>query len=107
LWLFAHRGVGFEELDGAHPAMTFHGRTLVGPGRRRRFEAARDAGIEAVNARWLWWRHEIVDEVHSAGMKAFGYDAQQSRSIRRCITVGLDGIFSDHVDRMTAALRSS
>jgi glycerophosphoryl diester phosphodiesterase len=104
LWLFAHRGVSVEELDGGHPAMTIYGRNLVGPGGRSRLRAAQAAGIEAINSRWMWWRRDIVDEVHSLGMKAFGYDAQQSSSIRRCVTVGLDAVFSDHVDRMVAEI---
>lgn len=106
LWLFAHRGVSFEELDGAHPAITFHARSLLGPAHRSQLEAARQAGVEAINARWLWWRRELVAEVHALGLKAFGYDAQQPRSIRRCLEVGLDGVFSDHVDRMVAAARA-
>lgn len=107
LWLFAHRGVAFEELDGAHAAATFHGRTLLGPGRRSRLQAAQAAGIEAINCRWLWWRRNVVAEVQALGMKAFGYDAQQPSSIRRCLAVGLDGIFSDHVDRMISALSAA
>jgi glycerophosphoryl diester phosphodiesterase len=104
LWVFAHQGIRFEQLGAAHAAMTCHGRQLIGPSRLTRFRAAQAAGIEAINSRWLWWRRDIVAEVQALGMKAFGYDAQQPSSIRRCLAVGLDGIFSDHVDRMTAAL---
>ncbi len=107
LWLFAHRGVDFDELDGVHPAMTLHGRNMVGSGRRGRLQAAQAAGIQAINARWMWWRRDIVAEVHDLGMKAFGYDAQRSSSIRRCVILGLDGVFSDHVDRLVAELSAS
>jgi glycerophosphoryl diester phosphodiesterase len=104
LWLFAHTGVVFDHLGAAHACKTLHARDLLGPGRLHQLQAARSAGIKAINARWLWWRESVVEQVHSLGLLAFGYDAQQSSSIQRCIDLGLDGMFSDHVDRMHAAL---
>jgi len=104
LWLFAHTGVGFDHLGDAHAAKTFHARDLIGPGHLARLQAAKDAGITAINARWMWWRKPLVEQVHGLGLLAFGYDAQRSSSIRRCVGVGLDGMFSDHVDRMHAEL---
>jgi len=104
LWLFAHTGVEFEHLGDAHACKTFHARNLLGPGRQRHLQVAKDAGIKAINARWMWWQRSIVEQVHSLDLLAFGYDAQRSSSIRRCIDVGLDGMFSDHVDRMHAEL---
>ena len=38
---------------------------------------ARETGVEAINARWMWWDRSIVNEVHALGMLAFGYDAQR------------------------------
>jgi glycerophosphoryl diester phosphodiesterase len=106
LWLFAPTGVEFNHLGDARAAKTFHARDLLGPGQQRRLHAAKETGIDAVNARWMWWRESLVEQVHALGLLAFGYDAQQAVSIRRCVEVGLDGIFSDHVDRMHAAVRS-
>jgi glycerophosphoryl diester phosphodiesterase len=37
-------------------------------------------------------------------MLAFGYDAQRTSSLRRCVELGLDGVFSNYVDRMTSVL---
>ena len=104
LWLFAHTGVTFDHLGDAHACKTFHARDLLGPSHRRQLQAAKDLGIKAVNARWMWWRRDLVEQVHLLEMLAFGYDAQQTSSIRRCVAVGLDGMFSDHVDRMHAVL---
>jgi glycerophosphoryl diester phosphodiesterase len=54
--------------------------------------------------RWPWWTRSFVREVHDAGLLAFGYDAQREWTMRHCLKLGLDGIFSDHVDRMAALL---
>lgn len=102
LWLFAHDGVALGDIGDAHAAVTLRGTELLIGNRSRRLEAESDRGIKAINARWMWWTSCSVQTVHSLGMLAFGYDAQRHQSIRRCVDVGLDGIFSDHVDRMTA-----
>lgn len=67
---------------------------------RATVRAAAHAGAEAVNMRWPWWSRRFVDLVHSEGMLAFGYDVQRARAMRRCLRLGLDGLFSDHVERL-------
>jgi hypothetical protein len=37
-------------------------------------------------------------------MYAFGWDAQFERILDELLDCGIDGVFSDHVDRMTTAL---
>jgi hypothetical protein len=37
-------------------------------------------------------------------MRAFGYDCQRPASIRRALDMGLDAIFSDHVETMLVEL---
>jgi glycerophosphoryl diester phosphodiesterase len=61
---------------------------------------AAGAGAHALNMRWPWWSERWVRRVHDAGLLAFGYDAQRTTSLRRCTSLGLDGVFSDHVDRL-------
>jgi glycerophosphoryl diester phosphodiesterase len=36
-------------------------------------------------------------------MLAFGWDAQFDRVLNELLDAGIDGVFSDHVDRMLAA----
>jgi glycerophosphoryl diester phosphodiesterase len=92
-------------LDSGHRAITIRGEVLRHPRRRSAaLAAAAEINVEAINARWMWWSHAIVAQVHGLGMKAFGYDAQHAFSLNRSVRLGLDGVFSDHVDRMTAAL---
>ncbi len=63
-----------------------------------------DAGIAAVNLHRSEWDPDRVAAVHQAGLGAFGWDAQSSRQISHLLDLGLDGVYSDHVDRMVAAL---
>jgi len=77
--------------------------TLRPPDRRGpMLDAVRAAGAEAMNLRWAWWSRRLVKRVHNLGLLAFGYDAQSHFALRRCVRLGLDGVFSDHVDRLTA-----
>ncbi|MBV9869793.1 MAG: glycerophosphodiester phosphodiesterase [Frankiaceae bacterium] len=105
LWLVAPQAAHLEALDlgEAHRAVTIRGNVIRSRHRHRAIADAKATGIEAINARWMWWNDAIVREVHHHGMLAFGYDAQRAFSLDRCRRLGLDGIFSDHVDRMMAA----
>ena len=67
-------------------------------------EEARAAGADAVNLRWPWWSRRLVARVHGLGLLAFGYDVQSRWASRRCARLGLDGIFSDHVSRLSTNL---
>jgi glycerophosphoryl diester phosphodiesterase len=104
LWLFAHEGVSLGDIGAANAAVTIYARHLRTGDSRARIVAERDLGMSAINSRWLWWTPELVEEVHAAGLLAFGYDAQRLSSLRRCVQLGLDGVFSNHVDRMVTAL---
>jgi glycerophosphoryl diester phosphodiesterase len=106
LWLVAPEAAHVADLDlgPAHAVVTVRGNVLRSSQRQAVLRHAREIGVDAVNARWMWWSTSIVDEVHALGMLAFGYDAQRSTSLRRSVAIGLDGVFSDHVDRMLAAL---
>ncbi|MDQ1703918.1 MAG: glycerophosphoryl diester phosphodiesterase [Frankiaceae bacterium] len=66
--------------------------------------AARTAGADALNMRWMWWTARRVRQVQAMGVLAFAYDAQSTFALRRTARLGLDGVFSDHVDRMTSVL---
>jgi glycerophosphoryl diester phosphodiesterase len=107
VWVVAPQPSHLESLDGAHRAVTLRGNVIRSGRRRAALALARATGVEAINARWMWWTRSLVDEVHALGLLAFGYDAQQNASLRRAISIGLDGVFSDHVDRMVAAIAAA
>jgi glycerophosphoryl diester phosphodiesterase len=69
-----------------------------------RVEQLRRVGIAAMNLRRREWDPDRVAVVHGAGLLAFGWDAQTSRQIARLLELGVNGIYSDHVSRMVAAL---
>ncbi len=64
-------------------------------------------GIDAVNLRAPEWSAPLVAECHAAGLAAFGWDAQHHAELKRVLALGLDGVYSDHVARMVAALAAS
>jgi glycerophosphoryl diester phosphodiesterase len=102
LWLvgdLAHVVPAWTALaDDAHVAVSLK-RWQLRPAALRQAKAA---GAAAVNMRWPWWTRRWVRRARDAGLLAFGYDAQSAFALRRCARLGLDGVFSDHVDRMIA-----
>jgi glycerophosphoryl diester phosphodiesterase len=104
LWLVGG-GVGVvrewrESGGAAHLALTINSRSRLAAVAA----AAAQAGAEAVNMRWPWWTRGFARRMHDLGLLAFGYDAQSRFALRRCVRLGLDGVFSDHVERMHEVL---
>jgi glycerophosphoryl diester phosphodiesterase len=62
------------------------------------------AGVSALNLRSREWTATAVETVHSAGLRAFAWDAQRSSELHRVLNAGVDAVFSDHVQRMVKAL---
>ena len=65
-----------------------------------------DGGIDAVNVRHGRWTRQLVDDVHAAGLLAFGWDAQSRRRLRALLDLGCDAVYSDYVDRLVDVLSS-
>jgi glycerophosphoryl diester phosphodiesterase len=76
----------------------------VKEGPERRAAAITGAGIDAVNLHWSEWSGGMVTLFHRFGRVAFGWDAQYRRQLDVLIEMGIDGVFSDHVERMVDAL---
>ncbi|MBV9659532.1 MAG: glycerophosphodiester phosphodiesterase [Acidimicrobiales bacterium] len=62
-------------------------------------------GVSAINLHRNQWNRDRVGEVHSSGLAAFGWDAQSRADIDTLLDCGVDGLYSDHVDRMMTAIR--
>ncbi|HSP03426.1 MAG TPA: glycerophosphodiester phosphodiesterase [Acidimicrobiales bacterium] len=73
-------------------------------GPERRAMSLRDAGIDCINMHESDWTGGLTTLFHRFGLECFGWDAQLPRTLRQLIDRGVDGIFSDHVDRMVDAL---
>lgn len=74
-------------------------------GPERRANELRNLGIEAVNLRLNDWNGGLVAVFHRFDRVAFGWDAQHEREIASLIDAGIDGVFSDHVDRLSETIR--
>ncbi len=60
--------------------------------------------INAVNMPYADWTGGTAALFHRFGVLAFGWDAQHDRTLGELLDSGLDGIYSDHVDRMMRAI---
>jgi glycerophosphoryl diester phosphodiesterase len=80
-------------------------RLKEGPERRAATLAAK--GIDAVNMHHLDWTGGLTTLFHRFGVLAFGWDAQSPRVLAELIDSGIDGVYSDHVDRLVDAVTSA
>lgn len=74
-------------------------------GPERRAAKLRDLGIDAINLRHGDWTGGRIAVFHRFGRLALGWDAQHPRELANLLDSGIDGVFSDHVDRMSEALQ--
>lgn len=65
------------------------------------------AGIEVANLRHVGWTRPLIDECHGAGLKTFAWGVQCPARMRTLIRWGIDGIYSDHTDRMVDVITTS
>lgn len=80
-----------------------HLRSMKDGVERRAAELA-DAGIDAVNLHHSDWTGGHVAVFHRFERYALAWDCQFERILREMLDAGVDGVFSDHVDRMMAEL---
>ncbi|MGH9272070.1 MAG: glycerophosphodiester phosphodiesterase [Ilumatobacteraceae bacterium] len=75
-------------------------------GPERRAAELADLAIDAVNLHHSQWTGGLTTLFHRFDRAAFAWDLQFEHLLRNVIRMGIDGVFSDHVDVMTDALRS-
>ena len=73
-------------------------------GPERRAAQLADLGIDAVNLHHSDWTGGLTTLFHRFGRFAFAWDAQFDRVLRQVLRMGVDGVYSDHVDRMVDAV---
>lgn len=61
-------------------------------------------GVDAVNLHHTDWNGGFVTLFHRFRILAFGWDAQFERVLDGLLTMGIDGLYSDHVDRLVDAV---
>ena len=90
------RGHGAKLVDSTRLA-----RMKEGP--ERRAATLRDKGIDAVNLHHSDWSGGTVALFHRFDRVAFGWDMQEPHILHAALRMGLDGIYSDWIDRMVEA----
>jgi len=75
-------------------------------GPERRADTLAQNGIDGINLHRTDWSGGLVALFHRFGLVAFGWDLQFEHDLRPAFRMGLDGIYSDHVDVMTDALNN-
>ena len=73
-------------------------------GPERRAARLAEVGVDALNLHWSDWTGGLTTLLHRFDRFAFGWDAQHRRQLDDVLSLGIDGVFSDHVDRMVDAL---
>jgi glycerophosphoryl diester phosphodiesterase len=94
-----------KELDGVHLVNSTKLREMrQGPERRAAQLSA--VGIDTVNLHHEEWTGGLTTLFHRFGVLCFGWDAQHERTVQNLVRKGIDGVFSDHVDRMVDVIGS-
>ena len=63
-----------------------------------------DLGIEVLNLHHRFCAPAVVAACHSEQILLFAWGVQPTWRMRRLIRMGVDGLMSDHVDRLLAAI---
>ncbi len=74
-------------------------------GAERRAARLAEAGVDAINLHWSDWTGGLTTLFHRFERFTLGWDAQHRRQLDQVLSLGIDGVFSDHVDRMVDALQ--
>ena len=75
----------------------------VKEGPERRVATLSEVGADAFNMHFSEWNEALVSLCHRFQIRSFAWDAQEERQIDWLLSIGIDGIFSDHVEKMMTA----
>jgi glycerophosphoryl diester phosphodiesterase len=73
-------------------------------GPERRAAQLAEAGIDAVNLHVSDWTGGLTTLFHRFECYALAWDAQFERQLDEVLDMGIDGVFSDHTDRMISSI---
>ena len=106
VWLCHPSAERLQDYRAAFPDVRLVNSVRLGSireGVERRCALLSSAGIDALNMRIDDWNGGLVTLAHRFSRYAFGWNLQQDHELRTGLRMGLDGVFSDHVDRMVDA----
>jgi len=79
---------------------------LMDAGPERRAHQLAEAQIDGVNLRQHEWSGGMTTLFHRFERLCFAWDAQHGRIVEDLLWMGIDGVFSDHVEMMMTAIRN-
>jgi glycerophosphoryl diester phosphodiesterase len=75
-------------------------------GPERRAATLAEHGVDAINLHYRDWTGGLTTLFHRFGRLTLAWDLQFERVLRDVLRMGIDGVYSDWVDRMTDAVRA-
>jgi glycerophosphoryl diester phosphodiesterase len=63
-----------------------------------------ESGVAVCNMHHTDWTPGLVELYHRFDVLTFAWDVQEVRHLRAMLAMGMDGLYSDHVDRMVATV---
>lgn len=104
LWLCSPVWQDLLELRGAGARLVDSTRLIkIKEGPERRAATLANEGIDAVNLHHSDWNGGLVTLFHRFERITFGWDMQFDTVLRPALRMGIDGVYSDWVDRMLDA----
>jgi glycerophosphoryl diester phosphodiesterase len=92
-----------DQAEGAHLVASTKLRAFADGTERAAAELSR-LSIDAVNLHHTEWTGGLTTLFHRFELVCLGWDAQLPRHLAELLDMGIDGVFSDHVDRMVEAI---
>jgi glycerophosphoryl diester phosphodiesterase len=107
VWLCAPQWEAMLPLRGQGAKLVDSTRlSRIKEGPERRAANLRENGIDAVNLHHSDWNGGMVALFHRFDRAAFGWDMQEPHILQAGFRMGLDGVYSDWVDRMIEVYRA-
>ena len=110
LWLChpdPDRVASWRELSADVRLVNSTRRRTVKEGMERRAAVLADAGVDALNLHHTDWTGGFTTLVHRFEVLALAWDCQHPRVLAEVLRMGVDGVYSDYVDRMVDALAAA
>lgn len=94
----------WRALSGEVKLVDSTGRAVMSTPPAERGRRMRRLGIDALNLHHSDWSAEWIESIRAHECACFAWDLQDADDLRGALALGVDGIYSDWVDRMQAAL---